>query len=105
MTHASATLAVYPPSRPTTPKMWAPRSEASSKARTRFTDTWFSWLPPPTENTSTPSRRRRAESTRSHSTKVVSQPSSLVRAVNSDTLSVGAYGLDAAQLAEVVDGV
>ena len=56
---------------------------------TRFGLTFFSRLPPPTESTkirsSGLSRLRR-----SHSTKTVAQPSSLVRAVSSETLSVGA---------------
>ena len=37
--------------------------------------------------------------------KLVSQPSSLMRAVSSETLSVGAYASKSADLAEVVDGV
>ena len=57
-------------------------------ARTRFTDTFFSRLPPPTEKTSRPSRAP-SRDTLSHSEKLVSQPSSLTRAVSSETLSVG----------------
>jgi hypothetical protein len=52
-------------------------------------DTFFSRSPPPTEKTRRPSSERRREPT-SHSEKTVSHPSSLVRAVSSETLSVGA---------------
>ena len=53
--HSSATSRVKPPFRPTIPKMCAPACAAVSSARTIFTDTFFSRLPPPTENTRTPS--------------------------------------------------
>src|SRR5882724_5094545 len=72
------------------PKTLAPTSFASSSERTRFTDTFFSRLPPPTEKTRTPSPFRRRD-TLSHSEKHVSQPSSFTRAVSSETLSVGVY--------------
>src|SRR5258708_7815224 len=72
------------------PKTLAPTSFASSSERTRFTDTFFSRLPPPTEKMRTPSSFRRRD-TLSHSEKHVSQPSSFTRAVSSETLSVGVY--------------
>src|SRR5580704_6304399 len=87
--HSSAIWRVNPPLRPTMPKMCAPASDAVSSARTIFTDTFFSRLPPPTENTSTPSRAPMREPL-SQAAKHVSQPSSLARAVSSETLSVGA---------------
>src|SRR5262249_52564874 len=90
ITHPSASCRVVPPSRPTMPKTRAPTSRACSRARTRLTLTLRSRLPPPTEKTSTPSPWRTREP-RSHSTKEESQPSSLIRAVSSLTLSVGAY--------------
>src|SRR6202158_5239810 len=55
-----------------------------------LTETFFSRLPPPTEKTRTPSRELILEPS-SHAAKQVSQPSSLARAVSSETLSVGAY--------------
>ena len=61
---------------------------ASSSARTRFAETFFSLSPPPTENTSTASRGPRRD-TSSQAAKLVSQPSSFTRAVSSATLSVG----------------
>ena len=48
----------------------------------------FSRLPPPTENTNTASLSL-ARLVRSQAAKTVSQPSSLVRAVSSETLSTG----------------
>ena len=50
---------------------------------------FFSRLPPPTENTNSASSLR-SRLPFSQATNTVSQPSSLVRAVSSDTLSVGA---------------
>ena len=50
---------------------------------------FFSRLPPPTDMTNSASRDDK-RLVRSHSTNVVSHPSSLVRAVSSETLSVGA---------------
>src|SRR5439155_19453629 len=50
-TQASACCWVAPPSLPTTPKIFAPTLLPSSMARTRFIDTFFSRLPPPTEKT------------------------------------------------------
>ena len=88
-TQAAAAALVAPPSLPTMPNTAAPTSPASSSARTRLGDTFFSRLPPPTENTSTASRAP-SRDTLSHSEKLVSQPSSLTRAVSSETLSVGA---------------
>src|SRR5438477_4500674 len=85
----SAICAVYPPSRPTIPRIALPRSFASFSALTKFGLTFFSRLPPPTENTriaSFPLSRLPL----SHSAKTEGHPSSLVRAVNSETLSVGA---------------
>src|SRR5581483_649640 len=70
--------------------MRAPTARAYSSARTRFTLTFFSALPPPTENTSRPSMSDR-RLPRSQAANAVSQPSSLMRAVSSETLSVGAY--------------
>src|ERR1035438_18993 len=59
-------------------------------AATKFGLTWFSRLPPPTEKISRgsalPSRLARSQPS-----KIPAQPSSLVRAVSSPTLSVGAY--------------
>src|SRR5690348_12896269 len=88
-TQASATLAVYPPSRPTMPRILAFLDLAKSRAATRLGLTFFSRLPPPTDNTRTPSRDC-SRLVRSQLSNIVGQPSSLVRAVNSDTLSVGA---------------
>ena len=62
----------------------------TASAVTRFGLTFFSRLPPPTESTRIRSSGF-SRLTRSHSTKTVAQPSSLVRAVSSETLSVGAY--------------
>src|SRR5271166_3073429 len=87
-TQASASWAVVPPSRPTTPKIGVPRSRASRRAATRLVETPLAALPPPTEKTSSASRPESRDPL-SHSAKVVSQPSSFVRAVSSDTLSVG----------------
>src|SRR6188474_800385 len=85
----SATCAVYPPSRPRIPRIALPRSFASRSALTKFGLTFFSRLPPPTDNTriaSFPLSRLPL----SHSAKTEGHPSSLVRAVSSETLSVGA---------------
>ena len=71
-------------------KTRAPTSRASSIARTRFTETLCVRLPPPTENTRIASREEMRD-VRSHASKLVSQPSSFVRAVISATLSVGVY--------------
>jgi hypothetical protein len=89
MTQASATVAVKPPSRPTMPMMVAPTEAATRSALTRFALMFFSRLPPPTENTSTPSAAV-SRLAASQLANTVSQPSSLVRAVISATLSVGA---------------
>ena len=68
----------------------APRARgASSIALTMLTETLCSREPPPTLNTSR-ARRRDSFEIASHSVNDVSQPSSLVRAVSSETLSVGA---------------
>ena len=56
---------------------------------TRLGLTFFSILPPPTEKTKTASCAL-SRLIASHSRKMVCQPSSLVRAVSSETLSVGA---------------
>ena len=72
------------------PSTVAPTSLAYCTARTRFGLTLRSRLPPPTENTRIASPAR-SWLTFSHAENVVSQPSSLVRAVSSETLSVGAY--------------
>ncbi len=50
---------------------------------------FFSTLPPPTENTNSVSAFASREP-RSHSTNTLAHPSSLMRAVSSETLSVGA---------------
>src|SRR6266702_931521 len=81
----SPTARVYPPSRPTTPNTFRPRCFASLRAATMFGLTFFSRLPPPTENTNTASLAD-ARLVRSQAANTVSQPSSLVRAVSSDTL-------------------
>jgi hypothetical protein len=70
------------------PKTLAPARRASSIARTRFTETFFSTFPPPTEKTSTASSAPMREIF-SHSANELSHPSSLTRAVSSETLSVG----------------
>src|SRR5580658_6148344 len=70
--------------------MAAPTDFAYCSAETKFGLTCFSRLPPPTEKTSTQSAAPR-RLTRSHASNTVAQPSSLVRAVNSETLSVGQY--------------
>src|SRR5919109_1030933 len=90
VTHASATFAVYPPVRPTTPHTRAPTDLAYSKARTRLMLTPRSASPPPTEKTQTTSFAPRRLPL-SQFAKDVSQPSSLIRAVSSDTLSTGVY--------------
>src|SRR5208337_2574056 len=59
-------------------------------AATRFGLTLRSTSPPPTENTSTASRAANLL-VFSQPSKTVAQPSSFVRAVSSETLSVGAY--------------
>src|SRR5436189_3472431 len=86
----SATCAVYPPSRPTIPRIALPLSFASCSALTKFGLTFFSRLPPPTDNTRTASFAL-SRLPLSHSAKTDGHPSSLVRAVSSETLSVGAY--------------
>src|SRR4030095_6248080 len=86
----SATCAVYPPSRPTIPRMALPRSFASFSALTKFGLTFFSRLPPPTDKTKIASLSL-SRLPLSHSVKTEGHPSSLVRAVSSETLSVGAY--------------
>ena len=58
-------------------------------AFTRQTEMFLAASPPPTENISRASPADRRE-TLSHSAKAVSKPSSLIRAVSSETLSVGA---------------
>src|SRR6185503_14808594 len=90
MTQASATFAVNPPSRPTIPATRAPTALACSSARTRLVLTLRSESTPPTEKTSTASRAERRLPL-SQLANEVSQPSSLMRAVSSETLSVGAY--------------
>jgi hypothetical protein len=87
--HEVAAVAVYPPSRPTMPWTPAPTFCASSMARTMFGDTLRSRSPPPTEKTNRASSTPRREPS-SQPENTVSQPSSLARAVSSDTLSVGA---------------
>ena len=82
-------MAVNPPSRPTMPKIEAPRSMPSSSARTRLVETFASRLPPPTENTRIPSCRGQIGNRAAIRQKVESQPSSFTRAVSSETLSVG----------------
>jgi hypothetical protein len=71
------------------PTIAAPRSRGSFNAETRFGLMFLARLPPPTENTNRPSSAR-SRLQRSHSTNTLAQPSSLVRAVSSETLSVGA---------------
>ena len=65
-----------------------PRSFASSMAATRFALMLRSRLPPPTEKIHSTSFAV-ARLPRNHAAKTVSQPSSLVRAVSSETLSTG----------------
>ena len=89
ITQASATLAVKPPSLPTIPMMRAPTSLASCRAATKLGETFFSKLPPPTERMKIKSLEFNLLP-RNHSTNTLAQPSSLVRAVSSETLSVGA---------------
>lgn len=84
-----ACWAVAPSSRPTIPKMSAPSARASSTATTRFIETLCSREPPPTEVVSSASSPDRRDPS-NHLAYAVSQPSSFVRAVNSETLSVGA---------------
>ena len=67
-----------------------------------FADTFRSASPPPTEKTRTPSPGRTRDVS-SQAENVVSQPSSLVRAVSSDDVVGRRIGLEPAQLAEVVD--
>ena len=67
----------------------APTCFATWIALTRFGLTFFSRFPPPTEKMSNPSFAL-MRLPLSHSLKTVAQPSSFVRAVNSETLSVGA---------------
>src|SRR5262249_14668152 len=89
-TQASATRLVKPPSFPTTPTTVARLPFASSSARTRFAETFFSLSPPPTEKIRMQSfSPMRLPS--SQPAKHPSQPSSLMRAVSSLTLSVGVY--------------
>lgn len=57
-------------------------------AEIKFSLTFFFLLPPPTENINIASFLFNLDIF-NHSTKTVFQPSSLVRAVNSETLSVG----------------
>src|SRR5262249_33145586 len=90
ITHASAACAVKPPSRPTMPKPFAPTSLASWIERTRLTEMFFSLLPPPTEKIKSASFAVMREAS-NQLAKQVSQPSSLILAVSSETLSVGAY--------------
>jgi len=70
------------------PKIEAPTDFAVSSAATMLVETCFSRLPPPTEKTRTASLSLIRDPL-SHSLKVVSQPSSLARAVSSETLSMG----------------
>src|SRR5579863_10780557 len=86
---ASATVAVYPPSRPTTPMILVPIDFAYFTAATRFGLTFFSIFPPPTEKTIRRSFDRR-RLVRNQLSKIELQPSSLAPAVSSETLSVGA---------------
>jgi hypothetical protein len=71
------------------PRTALPRSFANRKAATKFALTFFSTSPPPTDRTRTASLSLRRLPL-SHSTKTEGHPSSFVRAVSSDTLSVGA---------------
>jgi hypothetical protein len=71
------------------PMTEAPAFLATWMALTRLGLTFFSRLPPPTEKMRMPSLPLMREPL-SHSAKIVAQPSSLVRAVSSETLSVGA---------------
>src|SRR6478672_4136483 len=87
-TTTSPCRAVYPVSLPTIPNTLAARFFARSIALTRLVLTLRSASPPPTENiriASSPSSRLVS----SQAAKTLSQPSSLVRAVNSETLSIG----------------
>ena len=79
-----------PPSLPTTPPMKQPAVWAVSSALTMFPEMPRSRSPPPTEKTRRPSFAPRRDPS-SQLLKEVSQPSSLIRAVNSDTLSTGVY--------------
>ena len=83
---------------------WRRRSLASSSARTRLTEMFFSASPPPTEKTSRASSARRREPL-SHSEKR-GVPALVVDAGGQLGDVVGRrVGLEAADLAEVVDGV
>ena len=71
------------------PQILAPTSLAYSSATTKLTLVFSGRLPPPTERTKIRSFSfKRLPS--SQLAKAVSQPSSLMRAVSSETLSVGA---------------
>src|SRR5690348_13772568 len=81
-THASASCAVYPPSRPTIPRTLAPVLCAKRIASTRLTLTRFCSLPPPTEKISNASRGP-SRLTFNQPAYDESHPSSLIRAVSS----------------------
>src|SRR4051794_7700511 len=87
-THASASSAVAPSDRPTTPNTHAPTERANSTAPTTFKEMPCERDPPPTLKTSTASPARSRDA-RSHAAKTLSNPSSFVRAVSSETLSAG----------------
>ena len=84
-----ATFAVYPPSRPIIPVILAPIFCAYFNASTIFGLIFFYKSPPPTEKIKSISVDFNLL-VFNHSEKTVDHPSSLVRAVSSDTLSVGA---------------
>ena len=79
---------VKPPSLPTIPKIFEFIFFAYLIASTKFKLTFFSKLPPPTERIKIPSFLFNLL-TRNHSEKELFHPSSLIRAENSETLSVG----------------
>ena len=88
-TQASATCAVKPPSRPTMPKTLAPASPRQLEGPHQVTrDAPLGVAAADREDEQAVVGASREPC--SHSAKMVSQPSSLIRAVSSETLSVGA---------------
>ena len=90
MTQASAACAVYPPSRPTIPGDLRAHALGILQGRHQIrADVLFQVAAAHREHQHA-RLPRFSRLTRSHASKTVAQPSSLVRAVNSETLSVGA---------------
>ena len=82
-------LYAYPSFLPTIEKIFAFLNFAYLIAEIKFSLTFFFLLPPPTEKIKIASLFFRFDIL-SHSTNTLFQPLSFVRAVNSETLSVGA---------------